>query len=182
MSRRWAVVAWMVLVVSCGLVGPVLAQQAGVTTPPVYRFKVGTIEITAIADGTLPLDLALLPETKKDPAATARLAQQAAVSSPIPTYVNTYAINTGDRLVIVDTGTGLSKDFGPDLGRFTKNLAAAGINPADVDMVFLTHLHPDHVGAARDLADALLDLGLARLPAEPAQLVQLDRAVSRAVA
>jgi len=34
--------------------------------------------------------------------------------------------------------------FAPTLGRMAKNLAAAGVDPATVDMVILTHLHPDH--------------------------------------
>lgn len=47
MSRRWAVVAWMVLVVFGGLVGPVLAQQAGVTTPPGWKELLAMIINTA---------------------------------------------------------------------------------------------------------------------------------------
>jgi glyoxylase-like metal-dependent hydrolase (beta-lactamase superfamily II) len=52
-------------------------------------------------------------------------------------------VNTGDKLVLVDTGT--STLFGPTLGRMPRNLAAAGIDPDTIDTVIITHLHPDHV-------------------------------------
>jgi glyoxylase-like metal-dependent hydrolase (beta-lactamase superfamily II) len=61
----------------------------------------------------------------------------------IPTSVNEWLVNTGDKLILVDSGT--SNGFGPTAGRMAKNLAAAGVDPATIDMVILTHLHPDHV-------------------------------------
>src|SRR3712207_9591399 len=51
-----------------------------------------------------------------------------------------------DRLVLVDTGTGPDPSFGPDLGKLPRHLQAAGIDPAAVDTVVITHLHPDHTG------------------------------------
>ena len=61
-----------------------------------------------------------------------------------PTAVNAFIINTGDKLVLVDAGSGAL--MGPTLGRFASNLAALGINPASIDIVAMTHLHPDHFG------------------------------------
>ena len=49
---------------------------------------------------------------------------------------------TGDKLVLIDTGT--SNVFAPSLGRLPKNLAAAGVNPSDIDDIVITHIHPDH--------------------------------------
>ena len=57
---------------------------------------------------------------------------------------NTLVVNTGDRLVLFDTGDGGSKMFGPKSGRLLANLKAAGIDPKDIDVVALTHAHPDH--------------------------------------
>jgi glyoxylase-like metal-dependent hydrolase (beta-lactamase superfamily II) len=119
------------------------ASLAGAETPPVYRFKLGAFTVTAITDGTLDLGTDLFPEALRQPQETARLLGQAALPTqgPIRTFVNAYAVDTGDRLALIDTGFGPAPGFGPDLGRLPKNLAAAG-----VDLVVLTHLHPDHVG------------------------------------
>jgi glyoxylase-like metal-dependent hydrolase (beta-lactamase superfamily II) len=61
----------------------------------------------------------------------------------IPTAVNEWLINTGEKLVLVDTGA--SNVFAPTLGRLPQNLAAAGVDPSAVDAIVITHMHPDHV-------------------------------------
>ena len=62
----------------------------------------------------------------------------------MPTSVNAYLVNTGDRLVLIDTGA--AKLFGPTLGNLLGNLAAAGYKPEQVDAILITHMHGDHVG------------------------------------
>jgi len=52
-------------------------------------------------------------------------------------------INTGEQLVLVDTGAG---GLAPSTGRLLNNLRAEGIDAEDIDMVILTHGHPDHIG------------------------------------
>jgi glyoxylase-like metal-dependent hydrolase (beta-lactamase superfamily II) len=62
----------------------------------------------------------------------------------VETSVNGYLVNTGEKLVLIDTGAaGL---FGPTLGNLVANLKAAGYTPEQVDEVYITHAHPDHVG------------------------------------
>ena len=118
------------------------APQVKTQAPGFYRVMLGEFEITALSDGTVDLDgVKLLHEpAAKTGAAFAR----AFVSNPIETSVNGYLINTGSRLVLVDTGAGAL--FGPTLGKLAASLQAAGYKPEQVDDIFITHMHPDHVG------------------------------------
>src|SRR6516165_7704872 len=98
---------------------------AGVQACSVYRHKVGAFEITVLSDGNLALEAAFLPKVG------------------IPTAVNEWLVNTGEKLILVDTGA--SNVFLPTLGRLPQNLAAAGVEPNAVDAVVITHMHSDHV-------------------------------------
>ena len=51
-------------------------------------------------------------------------------------------------LVLIDTGA--ARLFGPTLGNLLTNLKAAGYKPEQVDEVYITHMHPDHVGGLMD--------------------------------
>ena len=128
------------------LVAPTVASAAApqvrTQAPGYYRTILGDFEITALSDGTVDLDVAKLlaePAARTD-AALAR----AFVHGPLETSVNAYLVNTGTRLVLVDAGAGTL--FGPTLGKLLASLQAAGYKPEQVDDVFLTHMHPDHVG------------------------------------
>lgn len=63
---------------------------------------------------------------------------------------NITVVNTGSKLVIIDTGMGASKMFGDTTGRLPANLKNAGIDPATIDAVILSHCHPDHAGGLVD--------------------------------
>jgi glyoxylase-like metal-dependent hydrolase (beta-lactamase superfamily II) len=52
-------------------------------------------------------------------------------------------IDTGEQLVLVDTGAG---GLGQDTGRLLRNLRSEGVSPQDIDTAILTHGHPDHIG------------------------------------
>jgi glyoxylase-like metal-dependent hydrolase (beta-lactamase superfamily II) len=116
---------------------PVAGKQA----PGVYRLKVGTFEVTVLSDGNLAIDR---PMFAGDAAGADRLLDAAFMpKGPIPTCVNQWLINTGGKLVLVDTGGGFS--FAPTLGKMHGNLAIAGVDPRAVDAVVITHMHPDHI-------------------------------------
>jgi len=118
------------------------APQQRTQAPGFYRTMLGDFEVTALSDGTIDLDVAKLlaePADKTD-AALAR----AFVKGPVETSVNAFLINTGTRLVLVDAGAGTL--FGPTVGKLLASLRAAGYQPEQVDDIFITHLHPDHVG------------------------------------
>jgi glyoxylase-like metal-dependent hydrolase (beta-lactamase superfamily II) len=118
------------------------APPAGTQAPGVYRLKVGGFEVTVLNDGWLPLETKLY---SGDQEAAKRMLEAAFLpTEATKTSVNEWLVNTGDRLVLVDTGT--SNVFAPTLGRMARNLEAAGVEPAAIDAVILTHMHPDHAG------------------------------------
>jgi glyoxylase-like metal-dependent hydrolase (beta-lactamase superfamily II) len=62
--------------------------------------------------------------------------------------VQTWLLRSAGRTVLIDTGLGIGagRPGVPAGADFPAALAAAGVAPADVDLVVCTHLHPDHVG------------------------------------
>jgi glyoxylase-like metal-dependent hydrolase (beta-lactamase superfamily II) len=114
---------------------------AGTQAPGFYRIKAGDYEVTVLSDGGLTLDAALFAGDEKG--AEKLLTDAHLPKIGIPTPVNVWLINTGKKLVLVDTGGG--KNFAPTLGRLPQNLAAAGVNADAVDDVVITHPHPDHI-------------------------------------
>ena len=118
---------------------PMVKTQA----PGYYRLMVGDFEITALSDGTVKLPVKdLLQNTT--PAKVNTALKRAFLPEKVETSVNAYLINTGSKLVLIDTGAaGL---FGPTLGNMLVNLKAAGYQADQVDEIYITHMHPDHVG------------------------------------
>jgi glyoxylase-like metal-dependent hydrolase (beta-lactamase superfamily II) len=116
--------------------------------PGYYRMMLGQFEITALYDGAIELDTKLLHNTT--PTELSKLLSRMFVGNPkMQTAVNAYLINTGKNLVLVDAGA--AKLFGPSLGFILQNMKASGYDPAQVDTVVITHLHPDHIGGLEDV-------------------------------
>jgi glyoxylase-like metal-dependent hydrolase (beta-lactamase superfamily II) len=119
------------------------APQIKTQAPGYYRMMLGDFEVTALADGTvaLPVDKLL---TNTNPAQVGKGLAASFLKAPVETSVNGYLINTGAKLVLIDTGAaGL---FGPTLGNLLANLKAAGYQPEQIDEIYITHMHADHVG------------------------------------
>ncbi len=125
---------------------PVLATapMAGVQAPGFYRFKVGDLELTQISDGAanFPMPEHFVVNVSTDRAIKAAADAYLAPSGKITVPFNPLLINTGSKLILIDTGNGQVAN--PAIGRLLPNLAAAGITPDQIDMVVISHIHPDH--------------------------------------
>ncbi|WP_314404848.1 MBL fold metallo-hydrolase [Stenotrophomonas rhizophila] len=137
--------------------GPALATTAhtpSAQVPGVYHQQIGTLQVTALFDGTVALGRQELAGI--DAGAVTRLLDHRYVPEDgkgLQTAVNAYLVQRGNHLTLVDTGTATC--FGPGLGQVLGNLRAAGYDPADVDDVLLTHAHPDHLCGLLDAQDTM---------------------------
>ena len=143
--RRWMMAAAVVVTALFSAHSHVMAAAPQIKTqvPGYYRMMLGQLEITALYDGYVEIEAGLLRNASSADIQKL-LAKQFTAGEKIQTAVNTYLINTGEKLILVDTGAGHL--FGPSLGFMKDNLKAAGYTPDQVDAVLVTHLHGDHVG------------------------------------
>jgi len=118
------------------------APMAKFQAPGFYRAMLGDFEVTVLSDGTVDLPVEKL--LKQPAEKTSKALLKSFKKTPLETSVNGFLINTGNKLVLVDTGAGAL--FGPTLGKLASHLKAAGYQPEQVDEIYITHMHADHVG------------------------------------
>ncbi len=94
-------------------------------------------------DGTDPFPLEKLL-IDSNPDEVHRTLEQSGLEAAVETSINTFLLNTGDHLILVDAGAG--PFFGDHCGQQLTNLDAAGYTPEQIDTILLTHIHPDHTG------------------------------------
>jgi glyoxylase-like metal-dependent hydrolase (beta-lactamase superfamily II) len=114
--------------------------------PGLYHRRVGDITVTAVSDGFLDGNLDVLRNIDKEEA------RQILADSFRParrTAVNCFLIYTGGKVALLETGCG--RYMASTGGQLGKNLAAAGVDPADISSVLLTHMHPDHSAGLTDM-------------------------------
>lgn len=124
------------------------APPAGKQAPGFYRYKVGDIEVTVVADGarTFPFDDKFVTNASRDDINRSLEASFMPKDHVFGTF-NPIAFVTGGKLVVVDTGNGETafNNTKGALGQFTNNLKAAGFDRDKVDVVVISHFHGDHV-------------------------------------
>jgi glyoxylase-like metal-dependent hydrolase (beta-lactamase superfamily II) len=144
-SKLFAAV--LLLVLAGSLVPPHTARAAAPQhhdqAPGFYRMKVGDLEVTALLDGSAQFDPHWLTAKK---VAMDRV-EKALAEDPhlLDTSDTGFLVNTGKQLILIDAGAG-TWFGGGSLGRLVDSLRSAGYAPEQVDRVFVTHLHSDHVG------------------------------------
>jgi glyoxylase-like metal-dependent hydrolase (beta-lactamase superfamily II) len=124
------------------------APAVGRQAPGFYRYRVGDFEITQISDGVriVPMPDGFVKNVSKDQALAALEAAYMPKGQVITPF-NPMTVNTGSKLVLIDTGWG--SGMGPTMGLLAANMAAAGIEPKTIDIVILSHLHPDHINGLK---------------------------------
>jgi glyoxylase-like metal-dependent hydrolase (beta-lactamase superfamily II) len=148
LSRR-AALSGLAAATASGLGHSALASapMANVQVPAVYRFKLGGLECTVVSDGPLrlgtfsPEAFRGLTQEQIDEVLGANFLDK----NNFVVEQNALVVNTGEKLVLIDTGIGFRQIYGPRSGRLLANLRAAGIDPAWIDVVAVSHGHPDHV-------------------------------------
>lgn len=141
LPRAFRILALLVLL--AGLGGA--HADPRIESPGWYSARIGRFTVTALWDGTIPMPV----DQEFSAPAPARLKALLARDSlglTVPMSVNAFVIDTGQRIVMVDAGTGGLRTFGDGLGRVLANLRAAGYTPEQIDEIYLTHMHADHVG------------------------------------
>jgi len=131
---------------------------SGAQAPGFYRYKVGSYECTSINDGarSFPMPDKFVTNVSKEEAlaaADAAYMPKGMVTVPF----NPQLINTGSKLILIDCGNGVAalEPSKGAAGRTLQNLAAAGVDPKSIDIVLMSHLHPDHTNGIRALDGSL---------------------------
>jgi glyoxylase-like metal-dependent hydrolase (beta-lactamase superfamily II) len=132
-------------------IAPFAAAPAGAAAPPAgkqapsyYRAKLGDFEITVVNDGARAIPLP--PTFVRNVAIGEVLAVAEAAYMPKGSIVapfNPIVVNSGAKLVLIDTGYG--PGVAPTVGLLPTTLAAAGIDPKSIDIVLISHMHGDHI-------------------------------------
>jgi glyoxylase-like metal-dependent hydrolase (beta-lactamase superfamily II) len=122
------------------------SKLQGVLRPQVYRFRLGNFEITNILDGVSQREG---PHPTFGTNVAADDVQRLCIANRLPPTMleHPYAptlLDTGKELILFDAGNGEHRRQ-DGLGKLPALLPAAGYRPEDVDIVVITHGHPDHI-------------------------------------
>lgn len=121
------------------------APMLGVSRPKFYRFKLGDYEVTTILDGIVqvPDPWKIFGENQPPETVQQYAEQNLLPPARLENPFNVTLVNTGKELILFDTGNGAGRR--PNAGNLLELLPVAGYQPDQVDLVVITHGHPDHI-------------------------------------
>src|SRR5262245_19266077 len=124
-------------------VSPALGQDIEPQTG-FHKYKVGSVEVTALYDGIWrkPHDAAFIKNASIDDTKEA-LAKAKLPNEFVPIPLTVVMLTIGDRHIMVDSGSG--GQWQPTAGKLHANMKAAGIDPARIKTILISHFHPDHI-------------------------------------
>jgi glyoxylase-like metal-dependent hydrolase (beta-lactamase superfamily II) len=123
-------------------IGSASAQESA--TKGFHSFKVGDIKVTTLYDGVnvKPHDAGFIKNASVDDTKAAlKAAGLADDAVRIPFTIT--VVEMGGKTIMFDSGTGAQ--LAPTAGLLAANMKAAGIDPAKIDTILITHFHPDHI-------------------------------------
>jgi glyoxylase-like metal-dependent hydrolase (beta-lactamase superfamily II) len=147
LTRR-TMLAGASLAAASALPAQAAAPASGKQAPSIYRYRIGDMELTAIYDGVWyrPIDEKFI--RKADYADVQRAMSDAFMpEAKLATPFTMLLVNTGKKLILLDTGTG--GQVASTAGAFGQNLIAAGIDPKTIDQIVISHFHPDHINGIK---------------------------------
>ncbi|MEM9145228.1 MAG: MBL fold metallo-hydrolase [Pseudomonadota bacterium] len=124
------------------------APMLGASQPIFNRFTVGSYEVTTILDGAvqIPGPHPIFGQNTTQEAVAALAEENFLPGDKMEIPFTVTLVNTGSELVLFDTGNGGDLGRRPNAGLLLERLAAAGFSADQIDVVVLTHFHPDHIG------------------------------------
>ncbi|GBE43767.1 putative quorum-quenching lactonase YtnP [bacterium BMS3Bbin10] len=132
------------------------APQLGPSRPTHYRFTLGDFEITTINDGAIPIPKVypIFGKNQKIEDVQAFLAKNHLPPDKMSISFTPVIVNTGRQVVMFDSGYGEERRA-KGAGKAAAALAAAGFTPDQIDIVVITHCHPDHVSGLMENGKAV---------------------------
>lgn len=123
--------------------------------PAHYRYDVGNLEVVVVSDGyrTSPLPDGFIRNASREEI-NAVLEAAGMPADRMTILFNPIVVRSGARTIVLDTGYGeaAAAQPGATMGQFSENLRSAGIMPEAVDLVVISHFHPDHINGLHDAA------------------------------
>ena len=122
------------------------ATESDELVPSRYAVHVGDVDVMVISDGVLPITASTMA-TNAAPADLSAWLKDMYLPPEVTDWpLNVAVIRSGDKTILVDSGLGSEFPGFPRAGQLAMRLDGAGIDPASVTDVVLTHLHMDHIG------------------------------------
>ena|SRR5689334_17258484 len=114
--------------------------------PSRYALQVGDLEVLVISDGMLPIPAATMAYNADSTELAGWLDDMFLPPDVLDWPLNVAVVRSGSQTILIDAGLGAEFPDFPRAGQLALRLQAAGIDPASVTDVVLTHMHMDHVG------------------------------------
>ncbi|MEM6491002.1 MAG: MBL fold metallo-hydrolase [Pseudomonadota bacterium] len=154
--QTFAIAAAAPLVAAAPGLTQAAAPMMGPSTAVHHRFKLGAFEVTTVFEGAITIDgpHPIFGQDQEAADVQALAKQNFLPPTRMEIGFTPVVVNTGREVVLFDAGNGVARrEVGA--GQLRARLADAGFAPEQIDVVVITHMHPDHiVGLTEDGAPA----------------------------